>query len=111
METLQKALFLSPDDVPAAVHLCRLYLTSPGASRRRTADGGIDPQNVDLASGLLSHLTSGPGWDVPEAWYYLAKAYGMQGRTAKEKECLRRALQLSEKRGIREIQSAVGWCL
>lgn len=67
--------------------------------------------NVDLAAGILSRLTGGTGWDVPEAWYFLAKAYGMQGRKEREMECLSFALQLSETRGIREIGAAIGWCI
>jgi hypothetical protein len=47
---------------------------------------------------------------VPEAWYFLAKAYGMQGRKEKERECLSYALGLSERRGVRDIGAAVGWC-
>jgi hypothetical protein len=67
--------------------------------------------NVDLAAGILSHLTRGTGWDVPEAWYFLAKAYRMQGRKESEMECLSLALKLSENRGIREIGAAIGWCI
>jgi predicted Zn-dependent protease len=63
-----------------------------------------------LAAGTLAYLTEGRGWDVPEAWYYLAKAYGMQGRKQKERETLKHALLLSEKRGVREIELALGWC-
>jgi len=67
--------------------------------------------DVDLAAGMLTQLTATRGWDVPEAWYYLARAYGMQGRKEKERETLKIALELSEKRGVREIGSALGLCL
>lgn len=67
--------------------------------------------NVDLAAGLLSHLTKGKGWDVPEAWYYLAKAYKVQGRKEEEREALIRALELQEGRGVRDLGSALGWCI
>lgn len=72
-----------------------------------------DPErsNTDLAAGLLSHTTRGKGWDVPEAWYFLAKAYGMQGRKEKEVEALEVALDLAEGRGVREVGSAVGVCI
>lgn len=103
-------MFIAPDDVAASVHLCRLYLTSsPSSNSKFTAD--VDPDNVDLAAGILSHLTRGAGWDVPEAWYFLAKAYGLQGRKDRERECLDFALVLSERRGVRDVGSAVGWCL
>ncbi|KAJ7688974.1 hypothetical protein B0H17DRAFT_1067381 [Mycena rosella] len=109
IDAFQKALFINPDDVPASVHMCRLYLTPEGSSR--TAEDEIDANNVDLVAGMLAHLTRGPGWDVPEAWYFLAKAYGMQDRKDRERECLSLALQLSEQRGVRDMASAVGWCI
>ncbi|KAF7361444.1 hypothetical protein MSAN_01177500 [Mycena sanguinolenta] len=109
IDAFQKALFINPDDVSASVHMCRLYLTPEGSSR--SAEDEVDPNNVDLVAGMLAHLTRGPGWDVPEAWYFLAKAYGMQDRKDRERECLSLALQLSEQRGVREIASAVGWCI
>lgn len=70
-----------------------------------------DKDNVDLAVGLLSALTKGPAWDVPEAWYFLAKMYGLQGRQDRERECLCYALTLSENRPLRDPGVAVGWCL
>ena len=66
---------------------------------------------MELATGLLNDLTNGDGWDVPEAWYYLAKAAKMQGRIEKERECLTYALRLAEVTRVREIPDAVGWSL
>jgi tetratricopeptide (TPR) repeat protein len=106
IESFSKALFISPDDVSAIVHLCRLYLAA--AERPSTLHPA---DNVDLAAGMLSELTRGPGWDVAEAWYFLAKAYGMQGRKDRERECLGYALALSENRPVRDIGTAIGWCL
>ena len=40
--------------------------------------------DVDLTVGMVGHLTKGYGWDVPEVWYYLARAYGMQGQKEQE---------------------------
>ncbi len=68
IDTFQKALFISPDNVPAAVHLCRLYLSGEAPSCPNMSD------NIDLAAGMLSRLAKGPGWDVPEVWYFLGKA-------------------------------------
>ncbi|KAJ6632489.1 hypothetical protein B0H10DRAFT_1977554 [Mycena sp. CBHHK59/15] len=109
IDAFHKALFINPDDISASVHMCRLYLTPEGSSR--AGEDEIDPNNVDLVAGMLAHLTRGPGWDVPEAWYFLAKAYGMQDRKDRERECLSLALQLSEQRGVRDVVSAVGWCI
>jgi hypothetical protein len=112
MDAFHKALFISLDDISATVHLCRLYLsssTNPLSIAKSV--GEIDASNVDLAAGMLSDLTRGAGWDSAEAWYYLAKAYGLQGRKDRERECLRFALKLSEQRGLRDIGVAVGYCL
>lgn len=113
----------------ATVHLSRLYLdpdleahlhpsvnatttSSEGESTTDSSNSSTTPPNsdVDLAAGMLSYLTKGKGWNVPEAWYYLAKAYGLQGREEEEKEILKLALELSERRGVRDIGSALGWC-
>ncbi|KAG1824753.1 uncharacterized protein BJ212DRAFT_1322207 [Suillus subaureus] len=105
LEAFQKALFISPDDIAASVHLCRIHLST------KSSTDPVDSDKVDLVAGILGHVTRGPGWDVPEAWYYLAKAYGLQGRKDKERESLATALTLSDRRSIRDIGRAVGWCL
>jgi len=127
VDTLQKALFISPDDVAATVHLSRLYLDPEMSAKLRPSSSSTvsssaasttstirEPQavnsDVDLAAGILAYLTRGRGWDVPEAWYYLAKAYGLQGRKEKERETLKHALRLSDERGVRDIELALGWC-
>ncbi|KAL4066373.1 hypothetical protein V8B97DRAFT_1041251 [Scleroderma yunnanense] len=109
VDALQKALFISPEDVPATVHMCRIYLDS--STSKQSPDTDIDRDKVDLSAGLLRYITRSRGWDVPEAWYYLAKAYGLQGRKDEECECLVAALRLSERRCIRDVGRAVGWCL
>lgn len=100
-DSFRKALFIDVDNVAASVHLCRLYLASKSP----------DPDKVDLAAGLLDQLTRGPGWDSPEAWYYLARACSFQRRKERERECLAFALALSERRGMRDMGTALGWCL
>lgn len=106
LQALHKALFIAPEHVSAIIHICKIYLSppSPGVDE-------LDPDRVELAAGLLSDLTNGDGWDVPEAWYYLAKAAKMQGRIEKERECLIHALRLAEVTRVREISDAVGWSL
>ncbi|OBZ73220.1 hypothetical protein A0H81_06881 [Grifola frondosa] len=104
MEAFQKALFIAPGDVSAMIHLCRLYLPcSSSNNTSKTTPARSDRENIDLAVGLLSELTRGAGWDVPEAWYFLAKMYGQQGRKDRERECLSFALTLSENRPLRDI--------
>ncbi|KAL5522105.1 hypothetical protein ACEPAF_1962 [Sanghuangporus sanghuang] len=106
IEAFQKALFISQDDVPATIHLCNLYLTSRSPLIRSDSYGA-----VDIAVGMLEAVTRGSGWDVAETWYLLAKAYNIQGRKDRERECLMFALGLAEVRGVRDIGTAIGWSL
>lgn len=108
LESFQKALFISPDDVSAVVHMCQVYLTPSQSSESGVAP---DPDKVDLSAGVLGYMSRGPGWNVPEVWYFLAKAYGLRGQKDKQRECLITALSLSENRCIRDLGRAVGWCL
>jgi len=105
IESFQKALFVAQDDCSAVIHLCNLYLTSQLPLIRSSTYGA-----VDLAVGMLEALTKRVGWDVPEAWYLLAKAYGIQGRRQRERDCLVFALGLAEVRGVRDVGVALGWC-
>ena len=111
IEAFQKALFMSPDDVSAAVHMCRIYLTPRSSSRSSESGVDPDPDKVDMSAGLLGYMSRGPGWDIPEVWYFLSKAYGLRGQKDKQLECLTTALSLSENRCIRDLGRAVGWCL
>ncbi|KZT54059.1 hypothetical protein CALCODRAFT_485892 [Calocera cornea HHB12733] len=96
IESFHKALVIDPDHVPACVHLAQQYLA-------------ID--SADLASGLLMSITQGSGWDVAEAWYFLAKACEKLGRRERERECLVYALRLEESKPIRPLGKAVPRCL
>ncbi|KAJ3899328.1 hypothetical protein F5879DRAFT_1061659 [Lentinula edodes] len=109
-EAFQKALFISSDDVAASVYLARLYLFPEEISHKKFREEAV-PENIDLVAGFLAHLTQGAGWDIPEAWYFLAKAYGMQRRKERERNCLTSALKLSENRGVRSLGAALGLCL
>ncbi|KAI9457599.1 hypothetical protein BJY52DRAFT_1204514 [Lactarius psammicola] len=104
VQAFNKALFIFPDSIPATVHLSHSYLTL-------AKEGTSDVDNIDLVAGMLSDLTQGPGWDVPEAWYFLGKAHGMRGMHDRERECLGFALNLADGRPLREFGEAVGWCL
>jgi predicted Zn-dependent protease len=108
LQAINKALFITPENTSAIIQLCKIYLS---ANSNAPGSGELDPDRVDLAAGMLSDLTDGDGWDVPEAWYFLAKAYKMQGRCGKERECLSTALMLSETTRVRRLSDAVGWSL
>ena len=105
---------IAPVVVSACIRSTCVASTSTAAPARRNGPPTRTPTHrdkVDLSAGLLRYITRFRGWDVPEAWYYLAKAYGLQGRKDEERECLVVALALSERRCIRDVGRAVGWCL
>jgi hypothetical protein len=100
--------------VPAFVHLTQQYLkpkSTPVTVGSEPEEMPPSQESVDLAAGLLTELTRGLGWDVPEAWYFLARAGKLQGKLDRERECLSFALSLVEGRCVRDIKSAIGWCL
>ena len=56
----------------------------------------------DRAYSLLSSLTKlGSGWDYPEAWFALARAYEEGGQIDKAKEVLWWTVELEDSRPIR----------
>jgi len=132
IEALSKALVIDPENVPAVVHLAHLYLTSrpspslfalvqpsssskPANSQAASSAGAaedVDSSGVEMATGMLEALTRrAVGWDVPEAWYFLAKATGLQGRKDRQRECLAEALRLEEGRCVRSLKVALPRCL
>lgn len=55
--------------------------------------------------GLLEKLTSSShGWDIPEAWFALARAYELSGETGRTKRALWRCVELEDVRAVR------AWC-
>lgn len=108
-----KALVIDPDHIPAVVHLAQQYLNPAIGPTTAIASEASESRKgaVDLAAGMLSSFTKGPGWDVPEAWYLLAKAVSLQGRPERERECLTYALGLVEGKPIRDIRVALDCAL
>ncbi|KDQ07095.1 hypothetical protein BOTBODRAFT_192620 [Botryobasidium botryosum FD-172 SS1] len=99
IKTFQKALVIDSEYISALIHLAQQYLDpTPSPPSERA---------VDLAAGILTYVTQGLGWDVPEAWYFLAKACRLQGRKTREQECLIYALQLQETRCLRPLLVAL----
>lgn len=93
LETLIKAVVLNPESAQAVVRLAESYIAS---------------KQFDMAHGLLNAFTQGKGWDVPEAWYFLAKACeGQGGRHARVRECLLYALQLEKGRTCRPLPGTI----
>lgn len=95
LQSFAKALLLGPDYAPSVVSLGEHYLRTDQA---------------DLAHGLLNPFTQGRGWDVPEAWYLLAKTCQAQGsRPERVKECLLYALTLEKSRTCRPAHVCPRW--
>jgi len=116
-ESLSKALTIDPDHVPATIHLAQLFLTPSAASKTKldpisTEDDKTLREAIDMAAGMLESFTRrAVGWNIPEAWYFLAKATGLQGRRERQRECLAEALRLEEGRPIRSLAVALPPCL
>lgn len=89
LQSFAKALLLGPEYPQAVVRLAEVYLKT---------------KQADLAHGLVNSLTQGRGWDVAEAWFFLAKTCEAQGdRSDRVKECLLFALQLEKCRTCRPL--------
>jgi tetratricopeptide (TPR) repeat protein len=89
---LVKSILLRPDHPAGIVSLAKLYLAT---------------DQVELAHNALNQVTQDSGWDVPEAWFYLAKVCERQGRDGRAGECLRYALGLEESRPARRWREGV----
>ncbi|KZV70944.1 TPR-like protein [Peniophora sp. CONT] len=112
VQALNKALFIHPSHVGASVHLAQVYLSPfPAQGTSASELGGEAKDDVDLAVGILSDLTKGEAWDVPEAWLLLARGHKARGEGERERECLGCALGLVRGRGVRDLRGAVGVCL
>ncbi|PVF93840.1 hypothetical protein CPB86DRAFT_835149 [Serendipita vermifera] len=113
ISSFHKALVINPDHIPAVVHLAQQYLNPAIGQTAGIASGDKESRSgtVDLAAGMLSSFTKGPGWDVPEAWYLLAKAVSLQGRAERQRECLTYALGLVEGKPIRDLRVAIDCAL
>ncbi|ORY92222.1 hypothetical protein BCR43DRAFT_479395 [Syncephalastrum racemosum] len=72
---------------------CRLWL-----ARACTA-----VQQDTMAQGILDRLTRGPGWDCPEAWFFLGRIHDEHGRAERAKECFLYALELERSQPIRSF--------
>lgn len=95
---LQKALSFpdSGDNVVARVHLASIFIN----------DG-----SVELAEGILRHVTETKGWDIVEAWHLLGRCYAMGEENEKARDVLEWALKLEDTRPIRDLKVALPRCL
>jgi hypothetical protein len=82
---------------------------------KEAADCEASPEQLDRLAArdrayfLLSTLTKlGAGWDYPEAWSGLARAYEASGQTEKAKEMLWWCVELEDSRPLRGWE-VVGW--
>ncbi|KAF8966758.1 hypothetical protein BDZ97DRAFT_1938402 [Flammula alnicola] len=102
----------SPQRPHSSVHSTSSASSHPSSSHATPSHTHHMPTpEIDLAASMLARLTKCRGWDVPEAWYFLAKAYALQGRKERERDALKTALELSEGHGVRDVGLALGWCL
>lgn len=116
IESLSKALIIDPDHVSASIHLSQIFLDPSAVSKARLdpigSEESVRREAIDMAAGILESFTRrAVGWNVAEAWYFLGKAVGLQGRLERQRECLAEALRLEEGRPIRALAIAFPPCL
>ncbi|KIY66738.1 hypothetical protein CYLTODRAFT_423141 [Cylindrobasidium torrendii FP15055 ss-10] len=122
-DAFKKALVINSDDVAATVWLSRVWIedaekrkdsaTPKAYSNAPDVDGLMEERTseaqdlADLAVGQLEALVHERGWDSPEAWWLLARAYRLQSVT-REKQArgaLAKALELTQRRGCGAIRT------
>ncbi|CAD6888638.1 unnamed protein product [Tilletia controversa] len=62
---------------------------------------------TSLAEGLLTSVTATNGWDVPEAWLFLAQVAQRTDRTPRAREYLQYALGLEDTKPVRPLEAAL----
>lgn len=80
---------------------------SDPAKESKLAQEGRQLATVSLAEGLLYNLTQGNGWNVSEAWLFLARVMKETNRPEKQREYLEYALKLEKAKSIRPLPIAV----
>jgi tetratricopeptide (TPR) repeat protein len=83
-----------------------------GQSKETTTSQNSAQENsrlatTSLAEGLLYNLTQGNGWNVSEAWLFLARVMKETNRLEKQREYLEFALQLEKAKTIRPLPIAL----
>ena len=109
MDLFDRALFVDVDHPLATVGLANILLDistpttndePPATCSAESEDGILISRNRAL--GLLQQLTGSPrGWDAPEAWFALAKAYELGGELERAKVALWKCIALEDCRGVR----------
>ncbi|KAG0642079.1 hypothetical protein HOY80DRAFT_882272, partial [Tuber brumale] len=106
-EFFDAALFVDVNHPLATVGLANILLgisvdpnSSAPVATQESEDDALIARN--RAIGLLQQLTNSPrGWDVPEAWFALAKSYELAGEFGRAKSALWKCVTLEDCRGIR----------
>jgi hypothetical protein len=110
MELFDSALFVDIDHPLATIGLSNLLLniSTPSTSNDKSVTTCAAESEDDTlisrnrALGLLQQLTNSPrGWDAPEAWFALAKAYELGDELGRAKAALWKCVALEDCRGIR----------
>lgn len=117
--TLNKALAVQGDYLPAIIHLAKLYLvravsiaqsqalksaTSQTPQQKTAAEG-----DVALCEALLNGAIEGVAWGCTEAYALRAECRRLRGDEVGEREDLIRALEGEVGRGIRGWEVVSGW--
>jgi predicted Zn-dependent protease len=108
-ELFDAALFAEVNHPLATVGLTNILLNTSTLStndNESTLASSISEDDALIARnralGLLQQLTSSAqGWDVPGAWFALARAYELGGEMERAKAALWKCVSLEDRRGIR----------
>lgn len=85
---------------PAIIGLCEILLELPPTSQAPLPQTWIIGKNRALA--LLQSLTSSPrGWNLPEAWLALSRAFELEKDVTNAKNALWKVIELEDAKGVR----------
>ncbi|RPB02086.1 hypothetical protein L873DRAFT_1802499 [Choiromyces venosus 120613-1] len=101
-ELFEAALMIDVDYPPAIIGLCEILLELPPTAQVPLPQAWIIGKNRALA--LLQSLTSSPrGWNLPEAWFALSRAFELEKDVKNAKSALWKVIELEDSRGVRSF--------
>ncbi|KAG0634951.1 hypothetical protein HOY80DRAFT_486123 [Tuber brumale] len=99
-ELFEAALMIDVNYPPAIIGLCEILLELPPTLQGPLPQTWIIGKNRALA--LLQSLTSSPrGWNIPEAWFALSKAFELEKDVKNAKNALWKVIELEDAKGVR----------
>ncbi|PWW77446.1 hypothetical protein C7212DRAFT_350992 [Tuber magnatum] len=99
-ELFEAALMIDVNYPPAIIGLCEILLELPPTPQVPLPQTWIIGKNRALA--LLQSLTSSPrGWNLPEAWFALSRAFELEKDVKNAKNALWKVIEFEDAKGVR----------